>query len=117
MKWLDAVERLALRAVAPRRAARRLRPPVVTRTARSARAEWSQRDHSHHQMGTPSPRPDVPCRDVCTVLRFARGGGPFQFHFHVSGLLGLKYRVESSGDFQTWQESEDDGGRELVPRY
>ena len=25
-----------------------------------------------------------------------------QFHFHVSGLLGLKYRVESSGDFRTW---------------
>src|SRR5437867_986894 len=42
---------------ASRRAAQsgaQLRPPgpVVTRTARSARAEWSQRDHSHHQMGT-----------------------------------------------------------------
>jgi len=60
MKRLYAVKRLALRAVAPRRAARRLRPPgaVVTRAARSARAEWSQRNPSHHQMGTPSgPRP------------------------------------------------------------
>src|SRR5881296_2524456 len=58
----NAVERLALRAVAPRRAARRLGPPgpVVTRSARSARAESSQRDHSHHQMGTPSQCPDAP---------------------------------------------------------
>jgi len=29
MKWLYEVERLALRAVAPRRAARRLRPPAA----------------------------------------------------------------------------------------
>src|SRR5881397_2753561 len=33
--------------------------PVLTRAARSARAEWSQRDHSHHQMGTPSHCPDA----------------------------------------------------------
>src|SRR5881397_1157077 len=51
MKWLQAVERLALRAVAPRRAARRFRP-AVTRAARSARAEWSQRDHSHRSLSS-----------------------------------------------------------------
>ena len=27
---------------------------VVTRAARSARTEWSQRDHSYRQMGTPT---------------------------------------------------------------
>ena len=54
----------------------------MTRAARSARAEWSQRDHSHHQVGTPSPCPAAPhsgdlvaaaCEALCEVLYFADG--------------------------------------------
>src|SRR5437867_1541339 len=69
-KWRQAVERLALRAVAPHRAARgyvRL-GPVVTRAARSARAEWSQRDHSHHPMVTPSQFRTRPIIGIIGVL-------------------------------------------------
>ena len=42
---VNEVERLALRAVAPRAAAQ----PLPFGFARSARAECSQREHSHHQ--------------------------------------------------------------------
>jgi len=64
MKWLYAVERLALRAVAPRRLVRQ--GPVVMRTARSARAEWSQRDHSCR------------ARHVCPAERPAEGSRPMR---------------------------------------
>ena len=45
---------------AERRAAFVRQGPVMTRAARSARAEWSQGDHSHHQIATPLQCPDAP---------------------------------------------------------
>ena len=45
------MERLALRAVAPRRATQRTRtrPPLAACSVRSARTGWSQRDQRHHR--------------------------------------------------------------------
>src|SRR5881397_2854126 len=54
---------------------------VVTQAARAPRAEWSQRDHSHPQMGAPSQRPDAP-------LRRLRGG---------NGLRAPRHGAHSGG--------------------
>src|SRR5881409_1784193 len=62
MKWLYAVEQLALRAVAPRRAARSLRPTGAGNDSGRALCAGGvvAGAHSHHQIATPLQCPDAP---------------------------------------------------------